>query len=417
MKLPFPALPFPVLPVFFATLLTGCAELPVSGPSHRDITKSAIVEFVADRHAIAYDYALVDVTSNLIESLAESGGLTFQSLVTNLRPGPPVAQVGVGDVLQVTVFESAPGGLFFPAESGSRPANSITIPSQSVPKSGSISVPYAGKIRAAGRNVSDIEHDIQSKISGRAIEPQVVITLVEQNAATVSVIGDTLNGANRFKITGSGERVLDMIARAGGTRYPGYELFVTLVRKDHRATIPFSQLVNDPKENIFVTPGDTVYVYRQQQKYIAIGALGAATQSSGLTGQFPFDQERISLNEALAKAGGLLDTRADPSMVFLYRMEHRIVLERSGIDLTGFPAEETVIPTVYRLNFRDPSSFFAAQRFMMRDRDVIYAANADSIEMKKFFDHARAVTSTVAGVASDISVVGNILKGNTVAAN
>ena len=84
------------------------------------------------------------------------------------------------------------------------------------------------------------------------------------------------------------------------------------------------------------------------------------------------------------------------------------------IDVSSFPEEQGAIPTVYRLNFRDPSSFFMAQRFMMRDHDVIYAANADTIEMKKFFDHARAITSTVAGVSSDISLINNLWSGGTV---
>ena len=401
-----------ILTPLIAISLAGCAQLPLDGPSHRDIDRGALVQFVVDRNTVAYDYALVDVTPGLIDSLAGTGGQTLRSLGSTVRRSAPVTQIGVGDVLQITIFESAAGGLFLPEESGSRLANSVTMPSQSVSAAGDVSVPYAGRIHMAGRSISEIERDIQKKLADRAIEPQVIVALLQQNSASVSVIGDTLNSANTFKIGATGERVLDMISHAGGTRFPGYELYVTLVRKDNRATISFSQLVNDPGENVYVMPGDTIHVFRQQQTYIAVGALGSSGQSSGVTGQFPFDQDKLSLNEALAKAGGLLDTRADPGMVFLYRMEHRSVLEKSGVDLTCFPADQTTIPTVYRLNFRDPSSFFIAQRLMMRNQDVIYAANADAVEMKKFFDHARAITSTVAGVATDISVVSSILKGN-----
>lgn len=393
--------------------LAGCAQLPLDGPAHRDIDRGATVQFVSARDQIAYDYALIDVTPVVLDSLPQKYASSFQSIEGKLVHASPAAEIGVGDVLQVTIFESAVGGLFLPADSGPRPANAITIPSQTVLRSGEISVPYAGKIRAAGRSIPSVARDIQARLSSRAIEPQVVITLVEQNAATVSVIGDTLVNANRFKLTGSADRVLDMVARAGGTRFPGYELFVTLVRQNHSATINFSRLISDPDENILVQPNDIIYVYRQQQKYVAIGALGSSSQTSGVTGQFTFDQERLSLNEAIARAGGLLDTRADPGMVFVYRIEHRSTLEHMGVNLSGFPTEQLAIPTIYRLNFRDPSSFFTAQRFTMRDGDAIYAANSDSVEMRKFFDHARAITSTVAGVASDVSLVGNIIKGNT----
>jgi polysaccharide export outer membrane protein len=325
-----------------------------------------------------------------------------------------VIRIGVGDVLQVSIFESAAGGLFIPAEAGVRPGNFVTLPSQTVFRSGSITVPYAGTIRAAGRTAAEIERDIESKLASRAIEPQAVVTLVEQNATEVAVIGDTVNGANKFRIRHSGETILDMISRAGGLKFPGYELFVTLQRNKRRATVFFPTLVNDPKENIFVAPGDTIYVYREQQKFVAVGALGTVFQTTNLTGLFAFEQERLTLNEALAKAGGLLDTRADPAQVFLYRMEYREALERMGTDLSKFSPNQRLIPTIYRANYRDPSSFFFTQRFPMRHRDVIYVANSDATEVVKFLTYVRAVTSTVSGVATDAAVTRDVIQGRHV---
>jgi polysaccharide export outer membrane protein len=193
-----------------------------------------------------------------------------------------------------------------------------------------------------------------------------------------------------------------MISKAAGLKYPGYELFVTLQRGRQRATVYFPTLINNPEENIFVTPGDTIYVYREQQKFVAIGALGTVGQTSGLTGQFAFEQERLSLNEAVAKAGGLLDFRANPGQVFLYRLEHREVLERLKVDLRAFPPEQVMIPVVYRANFRDPSSFFFAQSFPMRHKDVIYVSNADSVEVTKFLAYFLQYSSTTSGIGADI---------------
>jgi polysaccharide export outer membrane protein len=275
-------------------------------------------------------------------------------------------------------------------------------------------VPYAGTIRVAGRTLAEIERSIEMELSNRAIEPQIVVSLTEQNATEVAVVGDVINGANRFRVRLGGDRVLDMISKAGGIKFPGYDSFVTLQRGKRRATVYFPTLVNKPAENIYVMPGDTIYVYREQQKFVAFGALASGGQTQGLTAQFAFEQEKLSLNEAIAKAGGLLDSRANPGQVFLYRAEYRHALEKMGIDLKPFPLEQKIIPTVYRVNFRDPSSFFIAQAFPVRHKDVIYVANADSVEVVKFLDYARAVTSTISGVASDAVLTKDAIHGRHV---
>ncbi len=394
-----------------AAMASGCSHLPVAGPDYRDINSSAAVHLASSRNQVAYDYALVDISPVALDVLSQIGSDSFHATFSAEEHGPPTVRVGVGDVVQVSVFESATGGLFLPADTGPRPANYVTIPNQSVTRAGNISVPYAGAVRAAGRTVPEIERDIERKLASRAVEPQVVVSVVDQNAAAVSVLGDTLNGSNQFKLSGAGERIVDLISRAGGTKYPGYDLFVTLQRHGRRATVHFPTLISDPEENIFVLPGDTIYVYRKQQKFVAVGALGTAGQDTGVTGQFAFDQEHLSLIEALAKAGGLLDTRANPAQVFIYRIEHREALERIGVDLSNFASDQNLVPTVYRANFRDPASFFAAQKFPMRNEDLIYAANSDATEVVKFLGYLRSVTSTVAGVSGDVGLTRDIFIG------
>jgi polysaccharide export outer membrane protein len=403
-----------LLHALLGVALVGCTQLPVDGPHPKDITRNATTALVLDRHEVVFDYALVDINQTVLESVADVGPGSFFKTFGAGRGPPPVIRVGVGDVVQVTVFESSAGGLFIPAEAGVRPGNFVTFPNQTVDRTGTITVPYAGEIRAAGRTLPEIQREIVNRLANRAIEPQVIVTLVEQNATEVAVVGDVISTANKFRIRPGGERILDMISRAGGIRYPGYEIFVTLQRGKRRATVYFPTLVNHPEENIFVAPGDTIYVYREQQKFVAVGALGAVGQTSGLTGQFAFEQEKLSLNEAVAKAGGLLDTRANPGQVFLYRMEFRKSLEDMGVDLGKFPPDQQFIPTIYRANFRDPSSFFFAQKFPMRHKDIIYVSNADSVEVVKFLSYLRAITSTVAGVSTDAVVTRDAVQGRHV---
>jgi len=390
--------------------LASCTQLPVTGPDHRAISIGATTSVTSDERVVL-DYVLLDINRNVLEFAVNIGPDSFFRTFGGDKGPAPVIRVGVGDVVQISIFESSAGGLFIPAEAGVRPGNFVTLPRQTVDRSGTISVPFAGQIQAAGRSIPDIQREIETKLENRAIEPQALITLVEQNATEVAVVGDVVNGANKFRIRSGGDRVLDVISKAGGTKFPGYELFVTLQRGKKRATVYFPSLINNPGENIFVAPGDVVYVYREQQKFVAIGALGSTNQTSGVTGQYAFEQEKLSMNEAVAKAGGLLDSRANPGQVFLYRVESREALSAMRVNLSKFPKDQKFIPTVYRANFRDPSSFFFAQKFPMRHKDVIYVSNADSVEVVKFLNFVTAITSTVSGVAHDTILTKDAIKG------
>ena len=91
------------------------------------------------------------------------------------------------DVVSVTIFEAAAGGLFIPSEAGVRPGNFVQLPNQNVDNSGNISVPYAGAIRAVNRTPAEVQLSIVNALKNRAIEPQVVVALVTQNTSLISV--------------------------------------------------------------------------------------------------------------------------------------------------------------------------------------------------------------------------------------
>jgi polysaccharide export outer membrane protein len=350
--------------------------MPVAGPESGDIRGH-----VQDSNSLPY--ALVKLTPEVIDVLS-SHAQGLSQIFTDRRPAEQL-KFGVGDVVSVTIFEAAAGGLFIPSEAGVRPGNFVQLPNQSVDNSGNITVPYAGSVRALGRTPAEVQQSIVNALKNRAIEPQVVVALVTQNTSLISVLGE-VNTPARFPVSYAGEKILDEITRAGGPKGQGYDTWVMLERDGKRATIPFGALVYEPSNNIYARPNDTIYVYREPQTFVAFGA-------SGSQGQFNFDAWRISLAEAQAKAGGLNDTLADPASVFIYRGESRDVAERLGIDVSKF--QGPVIPVVYNVNYRDPAGFFLATKFQMRNKDVLFASNASAVEQAKVMNYIRLVTATV----------------------
>lgn len=368
-----------LLPVAVAFGCGGCI-LADSGPSGLAIDVGA-----SDR---GVQYGLVRITPDVIKILAEFEPQGIAGTFPDKRP-PPEIKFGIGDVVSVSIFEAAAGGLFIPIEAGVRPGNFVTLPNQPIDTHGNVSIPYAGAIRAAGRTPTQVQQAIVDAIKNRAIEPQAVVALATQNTSLISVLGE-VNLPNRFPAQPAGERILDAITRAGGIKDQGHESWVVLERGGRRAAVPFGALIYEPSNNIWVHSGDTIYVYREAQTFLAFGA-------EGQQGQFPFDQWRLTLAEALAKAGGLIDVQADPASVYLYRREPRELAEKLGVDCSKF--EGPTVPVVYNVSFRDPGGYFLGTKLQMRNKDVVFAANAASVEITKLNNLVQTMTATVNGVA------------------
>jgi polysaccharide export outer membrane protein len=368
--------------VFFLGLLStillgsaGCSIMPSSGPQDFSI-KSGVT-------TSGPEYGLVKLTPTVTNIVKEYGpGALAASFPENRVP--PKIKFGIGDVVAVTIFEAAAGGLFIPAEAGVRPGNFVQLPNQNVDTDGKITVPYAGAIQANGRTPAEVQQEIVKVIANRAIEPQVVVSLATQNTSLISVLGE-VNTPTRLQALAAGERVLDTITRAGGIKGQGFETWVTLERGGKRATVPFGALIYQPANNVWAHAGDTIYVWREPQVFLAFGA-------SGQQGQFTFDMWKITMAQAMAKAGGLLDAQAEPSGVYVYRREPRELAERLGVDCSKF--DGPTVPVIYTADFRDPAGYFLANQFQMRDKDVLFAANAATVDSAKFLQYIRVIIAT-----------------------
>jgi polysaccharide biosynthesis/export protein len=283
-------------------------------------------------------------------------------------------------------------------------------------------VPYAGAIRADGRTAAEIQAAIVAALKDRALEPQAVVSLGEQRSSLITVVGEAV-GSIRFPVNPGGERILDAIARAG-LKSPGYDLWVMLQRQGRREIVPFGALIYEPANNIYVRPNDTIFIYSEPQTFLAFGATGGATGGAvggvGATAvvagarQFPFGAWRISLAEALGKAGGFADGQADPASLFLYRGETREIAQLLGIDCSPYPGP--IIPVIYNLNSRDPAGFFLATKFQMRNKDVIYIANAIAVDSTKFMNYVTTIIGTVQDpvlAATNVYALRNIIAAGT----
>jgi polysaccharide export outer membrane protein len=310
--------------------------------------------------------------------------------------------IGIGDGVTVTIWEASAGGLFSApmldrASSGS---NSATIPEQVVGRDGAITVPYAGRVRVAGRTTRAVQGVIEQALTGKAIQPQVLVNVVHSVSNTVTVGGEAVALGMRVPLTVKGDRLLDVVASAGGVKVPVNEVFVELSRGPTTARVPLTRIVADPRENIYMQAGDVLTLVHDPQTFLAFGA-------TGFNSQIPFNADGISLAEALSKAGGLQDQRSDPQGVFIFRYEDASIaraLKPEGV--LAYRGHES--PIVYRLDLRNPNSLFVEQKFQMANHDLVYVSNAPLVEVEKvisIFNTALSPASQGATLAATAATV------------
>jgi polysaccharide export outer membrane protein len=368
--------------------LAGCSALPSTGPTSAEVTSSST-------EGTHIRYILRDVDETVVSILSSTRARSLHESFGDHRPAP-AQRIGIGDTVQVTIWEAAAGGLFSsPAiDRNSTGARSAVIPEQVVARDGSITVPYAGRVQVAGLTTPEVERRIVERLTGKAIEPQALVTVPQGLSNSVTILGEVTNGA-RVPLSVRGERLLDVIAASGGIRAAPHETFVTLQRNGRSVTVPMQRLVQNAAENIFAHPRDVLTVIRDPQTYSVFGA-------TGRNAVVPFEAAGITLEQALAKAGGLLDWRSDPEGVFLLRYESAQVARQLDPNFT-MAAADTRVPVVYRINLRDTRSYFLAQTIQIRNRDMLYVANAPLNELQKVI----GLFSTVAQPALTASALAN----------
>jgi polysaccharide export outer membrane protein len=287
--------------------------------------------------------------------------------------------IGPGDVVEVSVWEAPPAVLFGSAtldpRGGAATTHVTAFPEQMVSSEGTINIPFAGAVPAAGKSPQQIEREIARRLAGKANKPQVLVRVIRNATSNVTVVGDVASSM-RMPLTARGERLLDALAAAGGVRQPVGKMTLQVTRGDRVQALALDTIIRDPKQNIVLQPGDVITALFQPLSFTVLGATGKNDEVN-------FEAQGITLAQALARAGGLQDARADARAVFIFRFEDSQALDWASPPKT---TPEGKVPVIYKVNLKDPASFFVAQSFPVDNKDVLYVSNAPAAEFQKFLN-------------------------------
>lgn len=371
--------------------LTGCAALPASGPTESQVLDGG----QTPKNPMGFH--IIPLDANSIQAFDIAAPSPMSVFADARAQGEDNGLIGVGDMLNIAIFEAG-NSLFAPGSTASNTASApagptgavsnINLPPEGVDAQGYVSVPYAGRIQAAGVTPDQLAERIESALSGQSQNPQVIVTIAKNLSNTVIVSGD-LKSPGRFPLTLANEQLLDMIAIAGGPAHDDQDESVELTRAGQSAKVPLSDLEGDATQNVYLLPGDHIQLSYDPRSFTVFGAAEKVDQIT-------FAAPRLSLAEALARTGGPSNYQADPNGIFLFRFERPAVAARLGL-----PASGAKIPVIYQLDMMQPASYFVAQEFPMQDQDVLYIANAKTDKVSKFLG---LISELVAPAATGASV-------------
>lgn len=334
--------------------LAACSTLPSAGPTAAQINGAL-------RNHNQTGFTIVDIDAATAPALAFTP--PAPGTLASLDQAGRIDTVGPGDVLEINIYEvgvtlfsstsgdSAQGGSFNPSAQGT------TLSSVKVDAAGNIQLPYVGKLQVTGKTTTEVQRMIERGLRGLSQRPQALVT-VKTNSYNVFYVSGDVRLPGRYELSLPRERLLDSLARAGGSATQPDDTVVRVTRNGRSAETRLSAVESSGPLNIPLLPGDRVELFNRPRTFLVFGASRVS--------QVAFGANQLSLAEALARVGGPNEATADPSAVYLFRYGHPSETAPDGK------------PVIYRLNMIRPDSYFLSQRIGMNDKDVVYIATAAS---------------------------------------
>ncbi len=338
-------------------LLGACTTLPSSGPTGGRI--EATIEG-SEQSGLNIKIVAVETVTAIPPAAAP-----IEWQLPDLGK-QPTDMIGSGDVLTITVFEA--GVSLFAGNAPSPIAGaagfdpsvkSQTLPPRRVDDDGYIDVPYAGRLFVKGSTLAQAQDLIRENLKDLSQDPRVLINRQKVIANSV-IIGGEVARPGRLTLETNRETLADIIALSGGYRGEPLNLVLNVERDAARAKMRLGDVMAGPYRELRAFPGDRLTIVPEPLMFSILGA-------SGRVQQMRFTRAKMTVIEAISMAGGPRENAGDPKSIFLFR----------------YDGPEGSEPTVYHFNLLNAPTFFLAQKFVLRDNDILYFGTAESNQPRK----------------------------------
>ncbi|EJL33827.1 polysaccharide biosynthesis/export family protein [Novosphingobium sp. AP12] len=363
------------------TMLAGCSSLPQNAPTSRNIVKAS------QSPANTLNYKIVELDAALASTPPQRNelGLVKMASFANIPAPNRSDMVLPGDILLVSVYEvgvslfggPAPTSAATPTAPGLPPSAAAHNIPVTVREDGNISLPYIGTLKANGFYPEELAEQIGTRLAPYSQSPQVQVA-ISQSVGNAAYVNGAVAKSGRYPLTSAHERLLDVIALAGGSAIDVNDAELHFTRRGESATLRLADLRAEDRANIQVLPGDRIEIRKQRKSITVFGATDRVSEIG-------FEAPNLSLAEALARSTGPADSRANARGVYLFRLER---------DSSG----DVLQPVIYHIDMMNPQTYFLTQMFQMQDKDVILYSNSSSNLTQKFVGMLNMLFSPALGI-------------------
>lgn len=331
-----------------STMLAACGIAPgmrMSAPATLPVESGSAQEPKKD-----VDVPITDINLNLIQQLRAAEAGAGDERIRGLIGKPQPYTLGVGDVLQITVWDhpELSGAPTTQTQSALRPADPAS--GFVIGEDGNLSYPYAGTLHVAGLRVDEVRAKLYERLATVFNRPQLTVRIASFRSQQIYVDGE-VHTPGPQAISDIPMTLYDAVSRAGGFSQTADQSRMVLVRNGMSYPINFPQLLarGENPAGIVLQNGDLLRIVSRDDNGVYV--MGEVSKPATA---IPMRNGRLSLSDAISQVGSLNSATADAAQLYVIR------------------GSSDTAPQVFHLDARSPVAMILANQFELQPKDVVY---------------------------------------------
>lgn len=340
--------------------LQGCA-LPNAGPSAQSVTQVKGVDLV---------WMTAERARKMSQDIRAQEDLALNTALTKLEHAPALHEyrLAPGDMVSVSLWSFATGGAPTSETAGTSAPQQTRLGDFQVDMEGTISLPYAGRTKIEGMTTEQARSCIASRFRHLGVmhgsDVTISSTQVQNGIEVTGMIGSpkilswnpgglSLSRAITLAL-GDGSSAL---GNAGSQTDNDKAITATIIRQSDSVLIPINEALT---RTIPLRPADKIIIDKAPVAQVTV--IGGGITRNGLYGF----SENPSLASTIARASGLNPNAANRTRIFVFRQDASLSK-----------------PTLYVFSWAVGEGLVAAQRFIMKNRDIVYVAESPIVPISR----------------------------------